>query len=97
MSAAFVQMIEVLPAAAAWLAAGLAIGALHFATLHRNAAALAAGGSLAMPLLLHAGRLALTGGLLFAVVQLGGALPLLLATAGILIARTVAVRGERPA
>lgn len=76
----------------AWLAVGGLIGALHFFTLHWNVALLAAGRAPALALGLQLLRLALVGAALAGVAIEGGALPLLLAAAGILAARAVAVR-----
>lgn len=73
-----------------WLLAGLAVGAAHFALLRRNAA-LFLTGSIAHALGMQALRMVLTTALLaFAVWH--GALPLLLAALGVLLARALVLR-----
>jgi F1F0 ATPase subunit 2 len=78
--------------AAAWLAAGTVIGAIHFVGLHRNVRILAAGRSLLPAAAVQFGRFAVMGVALAVIAHSFGALPLLAATAGILAARTVIVR-----
>jgi F1F0 ATPase subunit 2 len=81
-------------AGGAWLAAGAAVGALYFLTLHWNVRKFAAGRSpvLALALALQLARFAALAGVLAVVAVHFGALPLLVATAGILAARTVFLR-----
>jgi hypothetical protein len=81
--------------AAGWAAAGVLIGALHFSTLRWNVNMLALGRTRLMPLGFQFGRAALLAGILATIVGFG-ALPLLLVTGGILIARWAIIRsGER--
>jgi hypothetical protein len=78
--------------AAAWLAAGAAIGGIFFLTLRWNVRMLVAGRSLLPVLAVQLGRLAAVGIVLAAIAIHFGALPLLAAGAGILVARTVVTR-----
>ncbi|MDJ0390513.1 ATP synthase subunit I [Roseomonas sp. E05] len=76
-----------------WFLPGFLLGLLHFRTLRRNAA-LYLGGSAPKAVALHLGRMAMTaGGLLLA--ARAGAWPLLLATAGLLLARLLTVQPAR--
>jgi F1F0 ATPase subunit 2 len=75
----------------AWLAAGAAVGALYFLTLHWNVR-MFAGRSPVLALALQLARFAAIAGALAIVAVHFGALPLLVATAGILAARTVFLR-----
>jgi F1F0 ATPase subunit 2 len=79
-----------LAGAAAWLAAGGLVGALHFLTLQRSVQMLATGSSLPRALALHLVRFAITAGAL-AVIARHGALPLLAATLGLVASRTAAL------
>ena len=81
-------------AGGAWLAAGAAVGALYFLTLHWNVRMFAAGRSLvlALALALQLARFTAIAGVLAVLAVHFGALPLLVATAGILAARTVILR-----
>ncbi len=76
----------------AWLIAGGLIGALHFLTLWVNVRMLANGNSLFLALALQLARFVVTAAALTAVAILYGALPLLVATAGILAMRTAVIR-----
>ena len=79
------------------LGAGILIGMLHFLTLRWNAAMFAAGQSLLPALAMQLARFAATTGALAVVAGRFGALPLLVAAAGVLATRTVVVRrGARP-
>ena len=78
--------------AGAWLGGGALIGAFHFLTLRWNVTLLALGRAPLLAMALQLGRFALLAGVLTVIASRFGALPLLLATAGILAARTVAVR-----
>jgi F1F0 ATPase subunit 2 len=80
--------------AAGWLAAGAAIGAVHFMSLRWNVRMLAAGRSLLPAVAVQLARFAFIGAALAAIAIYFGALPLLAATAGILAARTVIIRLE---
>lgn len=76
----------------AWLAAGGAAGALYFLTLRWNVRLFAVGRSPVLALALQLARFAAIGGLLAVIAAHFGALPLLVATSGILAARTVFLR-----
>ncbi|ACI97808.1 ATP synthase subunit I [Rhodospirillum centenum] len=78
-------------AALAALAAGLAGGVIYFRALRLNARLWLAGRGVALPLLLHAGRLLLAGGL-FVLAAQAGAAALLAGFAGFLAARRLTVR-----
>lgn len=86
------DLIPYLLAAGAWLVAGAAIGALYFLTLRWNVAMFTAGRSPVLALAMQIGRFAAIAGGLAVVAIHFGALPLLVATAGILAARMVLVR-----
>ena len=77
----------------AWLAVGFAVGALHFLSLHWSVCLFLAGRA-AYSLALQAVRLALLGGALVVITIWFGALPLLVASGGLLLARTVVLRLE---
>ena len=77
--------------AALWLSGGALIGALHFLVLRWNVRLFVAGGTPILTLTLQLGRLALLAGALAVVVSRFGAFPLLMATGGILVARTAAL------
>jgi len=74
-----------------WLIVGLAAGTAHFGLLRWNTALYLTGAGLARPLGIQAVRLAATT-LLLAFAASHGVLPLLTATAGVLLARLVVVR-----
>lgn len=76
----------------AWLAAGALIGALHFVTLRWNVRMFAGGRTALLAVALQIARFALLAGALAVIAGRYGALPLLLATAGILLARTAVVQ-----
>jgi F1F0 ATPase subunit 2 len=80
--------------AAGWLAAGAAIGAIHFTSLRWNVRMLAAGRSPLPAVAVQLARFAAFGVALAAIASYSGALPLLAATAGILAARTLIIRME---
>lgn len=75
-----------------WLCAGALIGTFHFATLRWNTLAFADAQSFLLPFGIQLIRFALTGTLLFGIARSSGALPLLMATVGILSARTAIIR-----
>ncbi len=82
--------------AGAWLGGGALIGACYFLTLRWNVRMLALGRLPLFAMALQLGRFALLAGVLAVIAGRFGALPLILATAGILAARTAAVRlGEQ--
>ena len=72
---------------AAWLLGGALIGAAYFGTLRLNVGLLAFGRAPLLAAGLQAVRFLLLAGLLAAVAGRCGSLPLLLAVAGILVAR----------
>jgi N-ATPase, AtpR subunit len=80
--------------AAAWVSAGLLIGVLHFLTLRWNVRMLVLGRRRLLPVALQLARAAFLAGLLAVMAIRCGAWPLLLATGGILAARTAALRYE---
>jgi F1F0 ATPase subunit 2 len=81
----------------AWLAVGALVGAFQFLTLRWNVRMLAVDRPLPLALAAQFVRLALVAGALAVIAGYFGALPLLLATAGILAARTAILRfGEQP-
>jgi F1F0 ATPase subunit 2 len=91
------ELILLVCSAGASLAAGALIGAFHFLTLRWNVRMLATGQSLPLALALQLVRLAVIAGALAVIAVHFGALPLLVAAAGVLAARTVIVRiGVRP-
>lgn len=86
------DLIPHLLAAGAWLVAGAAIGTLYFLTLRWNAAMFAAGRSPVLAMAMQIARFAAIAAMLAVIAAHFGALPLLVATAGVLLARTVIVR-----
>jgi F1F0 ATPase subunit 2 len=86
------DLIASVLAGGAWLAAGAAVGAVYFLTLHWNMRMFAAGRSPVLALALQLARFAAIGGVLAVIAVHFGALPLLVATTGILAARTVFLR-----
>jgi F1F0 ATPase subunit 2 len=82
--------------AGAWLGGGALIGAFYFLTLRWSVSTLVLGRAWLLATALQFGRFALLAGILVVIASRLGALPLVLATAGILAARTAAVRwGEQ--
>jgi F1F0 ATPase subunit 2 len=71
--------------------AGLIVGAVHYGGLWWNVRLFAAGGSVLKALAVQVVRLALIAAALIALVSFG-AMPLLVATLGVISARIVAVR-----
>jgi F1F0 ATPase subunit 2 len=78
----------------AWMAAGLLFGALHFLTLRWNVRMLMLGRHRLLAIALQLARAAFFAGLLAVIAMRCGTWPLLLATGGILAARTAAFRWE---
>jgi F1F0 ATPase subunit 2 len=74
---------------AVWLGCGLLIGAGHFLTLRWNVSSLALGRAPPVAAIVQVGRFALLVGVLAAIADCRGALPLVSAVGGILAARTV--------
>jgi F1F0 ATPase subunit 2 len=81
---------------AAHLAAGFALGILHFRSLWWSARRFGERGSLAAVIALMIGRFALIGGVL-ALVSLEGALPLLTVALGVLVARFAVTKSVQEA
>ena len=78
--------------AGTWLGTGALIGASYFLALHWTVSMLALGRTPLLAMALVLGRFVLLAGVLAAIASRFGALPLLLAAAGILVVRTAAVR-----
>lgn len=76
----------------AWLTVGALIGALHFMMLRWNVRNFEVGRSLVLAFATQIVRFALVAVVLGVIARQFGALPLLIATAGILVARTVIIR-----
>lgn len=79
----------------AHLCAGLGVGLLYFRGLRHGVHLLATGSSIRNVVALTLVRFLGLGMVLFAVARWEGALPLLAASMGIVLARFVALRGER--
>ena len=89
----------ILPAlnAGAWLVVGTLLGALYFLTLRWNVQTFMVGKSLPAALFIQLVRFSVLAGGLVIISKQFGALPLLVATAGIVAARTAIVRfGVQP-
>jgi F1F0 ATPase subunit 2 len=86
------DLIGYLFSASAWLLAGALIGAFHFLTLRWDVRMLADGQSLLLPLGIQLVRFGLITIVLIAITRSFGALPLLVATAGVVITRMAIVR-----
>ncbi len=78
-----------------WTAIGLVLGGIYFTTLHWNIRRFASGKSLAMVFVLQLVRFGAMASALAIIAIHRGAVPLLAATAGILLARAVGVRWAR--
>jgi hypothetical protein len=74
---------------AVWLGGGLLIGTGHFLALRWNVSSLALGRAPLVAAIVQVGRLALLVGLLAAIADCCGALPLVSAVGGIVAARTM--------
>jgi hypothetical protein len=81
-------------ALAIWIAAGFGIGLVYFAVLRRSIEAFAADGRRLMPAMLALARIAAIVTFLGLAAR-AGALPLLLALLGFLMARMLALRAAR--
>ncbi len=90
------DLIPLLLASGAWLTAGAAIGVLYFLALRWNVQIFATGRSVLLAVALQFARFAVMAGLLTIVALEFGALPLLAATGGILMARTMLLRWGAP-
>ena len=86
------HLIFTVVSAGGWLAAGLAIGAVHFLSLRWNIRLLTDGRSVLPALALQLGRFAAIAVVLAVIAIAFGALALLVTTAGILLARSVILR-----
>jgi hypothetical protein len=78
--------------AGTWLTLGALIGALHFLTLRWNVWMLTADWSLPLASAIQLARFTVTAGLFALVAVHFGAFPLVVATAGVLAARTAVLR-----
>jgi F1F0 ATPase subunit 2 len=78
--------------AGTWLGVGATIGAMHFLTLRWNVRMLADDRPLPLALATQLARFMFTAGVLAIVAGCFGVFPLLVATAGILVARTAILR-----
>jgi F1F0 ATPase subunit 2 len=81
---------------AAHLTAGIVLGVLYFCSLWWNVCRFTGGGRATTTIALIIGRFALLGGLLM-LASLEGALPLLMAALGVLIARSIIMHRVREA
>lgn len=90
------HLAEALGRAAPFVLLGALFGAGYFAALRLNVDHYLSGRSLGPALLMHLGRLLLAG-VGFALIAPAGALPLLAALLGFLLARSLALRMQRPA
>ena len=86
------QLILLVLSVGAWLTVGALIGSLYFLTLRWNVRRFTIGQSLPLALVTPLVRFALIAGVLAIIASHFGALPLLVATAGILAARMAVVR-----
>jgi F1F0 ATPase subunit 2 len=82
--------LSLLPACAGF-GAGVLLGASHFLTLHWNVRMLALGRAQLIAMTLQLARFALLAVALALIARIFGALPLVVATAGIIAARVVAL------
>jgi N-ATPase, AtpR subunit len=85
-------MTATLVAAFLWPAFGMLVGMLYWLTLRWSVARLAAGRSIALPIALQLLRFAALGAVLAFVASRSGWAALLLSTAGLMLARAVALR-----
>jgi F1F0 ATPase subunit 2 len=91
------QLILLVLSMGAWLTVGALIGSLYFLTLRWNVRMFTIGQSLPLALVTQLVRFALIADVLAIITSHFGALPLLVATAGILATRTAVVRfGVQP-
>lgn len=82
--------------AGGWLAAGIAVGALHFLALRWNTRLFVSGPSVTFAMGAQLARYALTAGALVIIARYSGAAALLITTVGILMGRTVILRSGAP-
>lgn len=85
---------DILLEAALFAALGLAAGLAFFTALRLNVGLYVSGGSVLLPAAFHVGRMAALAVALLLVVQCG-AVALLAALAGLLVARAIVLRGSR--
>jgi F1F0 ATPase subunit 2 len=90
------DLMSLLLVGGAWLAAGAAIGTLYFLALRWNVRIFATGRPVVLAVALQFARFAAMAGLLTFVALEFGALPLLAATGGVLMARTMFLRWGAP-
>jgi F1F0 ATPase subunit 2 len=95
MTISFPAMLGVIVQAATWLATGALLGLLHFHSLRMNVRRLI-GGEMLASLSLQLLRFAVTAAGLTLIAREIGALPLIEATIGLLIARSAVLRRELP-
>jgi F1F0 ATPase subunit 2 len=76
-----------------WLAAGVLIGGFHFLTLQWNVQRFATGQSPVLALAIQLMRFVVIAGVLAIITRRFGAMPLLIAMAGIFATRTAVIRG----
>jgi F1F0 ATPase subunit 2 len=88
------RLAEILGHATPFVLLGALIGAGYFAALGLNVQRYLSGRSLGQAIALHIGRLLLAGAG-FALIARSGAVPLLGALSGFLLARALALRSER--
>jgi len=93
---AWLNQIPPVVSASAWLCSGMLVGAFHFLMLRWTVQMFAVARPLLLPLGLQFIRFVLMAALLATIANFLGALPLLVATMGMLIARTIIVRLEPP-
>jgi hypothetical protein len=78
--------------ASTWLAVGIMIGTFHFLMLRQTMRLNAANRPLALPLIIHLARFAVIATALAVIARFFGAVPLVVATLGIVAARTAVLR-----
>jgi F1F0 ATPase subunit 2 len=88
------DLISPLIEAGVWLVFGALIGAIYFLTLRWSVRLLTLGRSPLLALVVQLGRFGAMAAMLAAVTMRFGAVPLLAATIGILVARTAVVRAS---
>jgi len=93
---AWLNQIPPVVSAGVWLGSGMLVGTFHFLTLRWTVKTFVAARSLLLALGLQLTRFVLMVALLATVVNFLGALPLVMATMGILIMRTIIIRLEGP-
>ncbi len=92
----FTEYVSLTLQASAWLAVGTLVGAFHFLTLQWNVSMLVTDRARLLAIAVQFGRLALVAGVLAVAASHFGAFPLLLASTGILTARSAILRWGVP-